>query len=114
MPRPQGRHGGGEHAILIDGLAQEGRKLNEAGQALDGLTDNAHAVLRSLGEQRGALKGVQRKVLDMANTLGLSNGVIRAIESRQFWDKMLVYGGMLFTLLPLWFAFVYLRRATEE
>ena len=42
------------------------------------------AVLGSLGEQRSSLKGVQRKVLDIASTLGVSNSVLRAIESRQF------------------------------
>ncbi len=56
---------------------------------IDHLTGNAIAVLGSLGEQRSSLKGVQRKVLDMASTLGVSNSVIRTIESRQFWDKML-------------------------
>jgi|TARA_B110001469_G_C9494076_1_gene247069 Golgi SNAP receptor complex protein 2 len=68
------------------------------------------AVLGSLGEQRSSLKGVQRKVLDIASTLGVSNSVLRAIESRQFWDKMLVYGGMLLTLALLWLVFVRMRR----
>ena len=77
---------------------------------LDHLTGNAMAVLGSLGEQRSSLKGVQRKVLDIASTLGVSNSVIRAIESRQFWDKMLVYGGMLLTLVLLWLVFVRMRR----
>ena len=77
---------------------------------LDHLTGNAMAVLGSLGEQRSSLKGVQRKVLDIASTLGVSNSVIRAIESRQFWDKMLVYGGMLLTLALLWLVFVRMRR----
>ena len=52
-------------------------------------------------------------MLDIASTLGVSNSVIRAIESRQFWDKMLVYGGMLLTLALLWFVFVRTQRGTE-
>jgi hypothetical protein len=32
-------------------------------------------------------------VLDMATTLGVSNNVIRMIERRKFWDKVLLYGG---------------------
>ena len=35
---------------------------------------------------------------DVAEKIGLSNNVLRMIESRQFWDKMLLYGGMLLTL----------------
>ena len=77
---------------------------------IDHLTGNAIAVLGSLGEQRSSLKGVQRKVLDIASTLGVSNSVMRAIESRQFWDKMLVYGGMLLTMALLWLVFVRMRR----
>lgn len=42
----------------------------------------------------------------MGNTLGLSRSVMRMIENRQNLDKMLVYGGMLLTLLFL-FALLY-------
>lgn len=41
----------------------------------------------------------------MGNTLGLSRSVMRMIENRQTMDKMLVYGGMIFTLI---FIFVLL------
>ena len=77
---------------------------------LDHLTGNAMSVLGALSDQRSSLKGVQRKVLDIASTLGVSNSVLRAIESRQFWDKILVYGGMLLTLALLWLVFVRMRR----
>ena len=98
------------HAISIDALQKESQSLSGAHSQLDHLTGNAMAVLGALGEQRSSLKGVQRKVLDIASTLGVSNSVIRAIESRQFWDKMLVYGGMLLTLSLLWLVFVRMRR----
>ena len=45
-----------------------------------------------------------------ASTLGMSNQVLRLIETRQFWDKVLVYGGMLLTLALLYFVFFRLRR----
>ena len=110
----QRRNGAGDsHSISIDALAKETRDLNGAHAQLDQLTGNASAVLGALNEQRSSLKGIQRKVLDMASTLGVSNSVIRTIESRQFWDKMLVYGGMLLTLALLWFVFVRTQRGTE-
>merc|ERR1712070_483321 len=102
-----------QHAILIDGLVAESRSLRSADLELDSLTGNANSVLHTLGQQSASLKGIQRKVLDVASTLGVSNSVIRAIESRQFWDKMLVYGGMLLTLALLYFVFV-MRRASDE
>ena len=45
----------------------------------------------------------------MATTLGVSNSVMRLIERRQFWDKLLVYGGMVFILALLWFVWKHLR-----
>ena len=60
-------------------------------------------MLDQLGQQRGALKGVHKRVLDLATTLGVSNSVMKMIERRQFLDKLLVYGGMLAVLALLWF-----------
>ena len=105
----QRRNGGGEHAITIDAAARESRNLNEAGSQLDALQEHATASLNALVQQRSSLKGVHRKVLDMAATLGLSNNVMRVIERRQFWDKLLLYGGMLATLALMWFVFKYMR-----
>ena len=105
----QRRNGGGEHAITIDAAARESRNLNEAGSQLDALQEHATASLNALVQQRSSLKGVHRKVLDMAATLGLSNNVMPVIERRQFWDKLLLYGGMLATLALMWFVFKYMR-----
>ena len=99
-----GGRGGGEHAIDINGIAaHESRRLHESDSAIDGLTGNATAVLDQLGQQRGALKGVHKRVLDLSTTLGVSNSVMKMIERRQFLDKLLVYGGMLAVLALLWF-----------
>ena len=99
-----GGRGGGEHAIDINGFAaHESRRPHESDSAIDGLTGNATAVLDQLGQQRGALKGVHKRVLDLATTLGVSNSVMKMIERRQFLDKLLVYGGMLAVLALLWF-----------
>ena len=78
-----GGRGGGEHAIDINGFAaHESRRLHESDSAIDGLTGNATAVLDQLGQQRGALKGVHKRVLDLATTLGVSNSVMKMIERR--------------------------------
>ena len=106
----QRRNGGGEHAITIDAQARESRQLNDAGAQLDALQEHAMSSLNALMAQRSSLKGVQKKVLDMAATLGLSNNVLRMIERREFWDKVLLYGGMLATLALIWFVMRYMRR----
>ena len=111
-----GGRGGGDHAIDINGFAaHESRRLHESDSAIDGLTGNATAVLDQLGQQRGALKGVHKRVLDLATTLGVSNSVMKMIERRQFLDKLLVYGGMLAVLALLWFVHrVRISGAGEE
>ncbi|EOD28410.1 hypothetical protein EMIHUDRAFT_253095 [Emiliania huxleyi CCMP1516] len=108
------RHNGGDqHAIAMDGLLDESKRIREADSQLDAFIGNGYAVLEALGQQRSALKGIERKVLDLANTLGVSNSVMRVIERRQLVDKAIVYGGMLLTLWLLWFVFVHLRRPAE-
>ena len=108
------RENGDQHTISMDNLLKENANIRQADAQLDALTSNAYAVLSSLGQQRSSLKGIERKVLDFANTLGLSNNVMRTIERRQLVDKFIIYGGMLMTLALLWFVFVHLRRPASE
>lgn len=50
---------------------------------LDDFIAQGRAVLDDLVEQRTMLKGTQRRLLDAANTLGLSKDVIGWIERRR-------------------------------
>ncbi|XP_051850863.1 Golgi SNAP receptor complex member 2 isoform X2 [Antechinus flavipes] len=52
--------------------------------------------------------GTQKKILDIANTLGLSNTVMRLIEKRAFQDKYLMIGGMLLTCVIMFLVVQYL------
>ncbi|XP_069607434.1 Golgi SNAP receptor complex member 2 isoform X2 [Ranitomeya imitator] len=52
--------------------------------------------------------GTQKKILDVANMLGLSNTVMRLIEKRAFQDKVIMIGGMLLTCLLMFLVFKYL------
>lgn len=103
------RNGGGEHAINIEAFAKHTQQLNDVSGQVDDHLNSAYASLHALQSQRDALKGVQKKVRDVAATLGLSNSVLRAIESRQFWDQVLLLGGMVLTLALLWFCYRYMR-----
>lgn len=59
------------------------------------------AILGRMAGQRDALKAVHRKVLDVANQLGLSDSLLRVIDKRQRVDKIITYGGMLVVVLVL-------------
>ncbi|XP_073539239.1 Golgi SNAP receptor complex member 2 isoform X2 [Phyllobates terribilis] len=52
--------------------------------------------------------GTQKKILDVANMLGLSNTVMRLIEKRAFQDKVIMIGGMLLTCVLMFLVFKYL------
>ncbi|XP_060111723.1 Golgi SNAP receptor complex member 2 isoform X2 [Heteronotia binoei] len=52
--------------------------------------------------------GTQRKILDVANMLGLSNTVMRLIEKRAFQDKYFMLGGMVVTCVVMFLVVHYL------
>jgi len=94
-----GEAGGGETSILIDRALQHQDGLNRSNKYLGDMLTQGSEILSNLREQRGTLKGVQKKILDVANTLGMSNTVIRLIERRSEGDKYILWGGMLGTCI---------------
>jgi Golgi SNAP receptor complex protein 2 len=56
-------------------------------------------IIGSMAGQRERLKATHRKVLDVLNTVGLSDSVLRLVERRHRLDKILVYGGMITTVV---------------
>ncbi|XP_054657487.1 Golgi SNAP receptor complex member 2 isoform X3 [Grus americana] len=52
--------------------------------------------------------GTHRKILDVANMLGLSNTVMRLIEKRAFQDKYFMIGGMILTCVIMFLVVQYL------
>ena len=97
------RTGGGEQAKLMDQYQNERESINRSGRMLNDYIDMARNSLDSLHRQRDYIKGFQRTLYSMGNTLGLSQGVMRIASRRNRGDKILVYGGMIFTLI-----FIYL------
>ena len=49
-------------------------------------------------------------MLDVMNTMGISNSLIRVIERRQTTDLLFLFAGMAFTLVALYLTWVYVRR----
>lgn len=64
------------------------------------------STLETLRSQREKLKGAHKRILDIGNTLGLSNHTMRLIEKRISEDKYVVYAGMGVSLLII-FIFLY-------
>lgn len=53
------------------------------------------------------MKGARKRIIDIANTLGLSNTTISLIEKRARQDKLILFGGMFFTLFVITIVIVY-------
>ncbi|EPT04462.1 hypothetical protein FOMPIDRAFT_1113481 [Fomitopsis schrenkii] len=75
---------------------------------LDDFIAQGRAVLDDFVEQRTMLKGTQRRLLDAANTLGLSKDVIGWIERRSTQDMYIFFAGAIFTFVCFYFIWRYL------
>lgn len=64
-------------------------------------------VLENLKAQRDTIKGTHRRILDIANTLGLSNSTMRFIERRAYQDKFVLLGGIIITLFIVAIVVIY-------
>ncbi|KIJ67878.1 hypothetical protein HYDPIDRAFT_107406 [Hydnomerulius pinastri MD-312] len=75
---------------------------------LDEFLAQGREVLDNLVDQRNVLKGTQKRLLDAANTLGLSRDVIGWIERRSTQDMYIFFGGAVFTFFCFYLIWRYL------
>ncbi|ELT94374.1 hypothetical protein CAPTEDRAFT_152195 [Capitella teleta] len=94
-------------SIHMDAELQQHQNLQNSHRQMDDLLTHGSSIIGNLRDQRGMLKGVHKKMLDVANTLGLSNTVMRLIERRTTQDKVILYGGMVLTLVIMFFIWKY-------
>ncbi|KAM6450056.1 Golgi SNAP receptor complex member 2 isoform 1-T1 [Liasis olivaceus] len=94
--------------IPIDETLQFNESLQNAHRGMDDLIGSGTSILQGLRDQRVTLKGTHKKIMDVANMLGLSNTVMRLIEKRAFQDKYFMIGGMLVTCIIMFLVLQYL------
>lgn len=95
-------------SIPIDETIQFNSSLHSAHTGMDELLGSGRSILNGLIDQRSTLKGTHKKMLDVANMLGLSNTVMRLIERRATQDKFIMIGGMLLTCIFMFLVIRYL------
>lgn len=98
-----------ETTILIDQALQHQGSLSRTNRYMDDVLGQGAEILKGLQDQRDVLKGAKRKILDVANTLGMSDTVIRLIERRSVGDKYILVGGMLSTCLFMFLVIWYFK-----
>ncbi|KAH8828177.1 synaptobrevin [Flagelloscypha sp. PMI_526] len=82
--------------------------INNTSQQLDDFIAQGRDVLNDLVDQRTMLKGTKRRLLDAANTLGLSRDVIGWVERRSTQDTYIFFGGAIFTFFCFYLILKYL------
>nr|XP_029729039.1 probable Golgi SNAP receptor complex member 2 [Aedes albopictus] len=88
-----------ETSIDIDYSLQHHNSMQNAHRGVDEMLWTGSNILDGLRNQRETLKGAKKRILDVGNTLGLSNQTMKMIERRLAEDKYVMIGGMIVTLL---------------
>ncbi len=83
--------------------------MSSTNAALDEYLERGRAVLGDLGDQRDMLKGTQKKLYSVGNTLGISGDTIRMVERRAKQDKWIFWAGVIVFVLFCWLVIHYLR-----
>ncbi|KAL0850147.1 hypothetical protein ABMA28_012023 [Loxostege sticticalis] len=102
------RFGHDHTAITVDYMAQEQTSLVNSHRHVDEMLHTGSNILDTLRYNRDTLKGAHRRLIDLANTLGLSNATISLIERRVSQDKYVLFGGMFVTLAVIVLVVIYL------
>ncbi|EIW82803.1 hypothetical protein CONPUDRAFT_101153 [Coniophora puteana RWD-64-598 SS2] len=100
--------GMGNSALRETHALHEHTFLHETETRLDEFLAQGREVLDSLVDQRAVLKGTQRRLLDAANTLGMSREVVGWIERRSTQDMYIFFGGAVITFVCFFFIWKYL------
>ncbi|KAJ2946386.1 hypothetical protein O0L34_g12430 [Tuta absoluta] len=99
---------GNDHtSINVDYLAQEQNSLQNSHRNVDDMLHTGTNILDTLKYNRETLKGAHRRIIDLANTLGLSNATISLIERRVQQDKYVLFGGMFVTIAVIVLVIIY-------
>ncbi|ANM61349.1 membrin 11 [Arabidopsis thaliana] len=94
--------GEGAHILQIfDEEAQAMSSVKNSKRMLEESFSSGVAILSKYAEQRDRLKSAQRKALDVLNTVGLSNSVLRLIERRNRVDTWIKYAAFFRTAIAL-------------
>ncbi|XP_018834170.2 membrin-11-like [Juglans regia] len=95
-----GRANGESHVLRIfDDEAQARQSYRNSARMLEEASSTGEAILSAMSGSRERLKKAHRKALDVLNTVGLSNSVLKLIERRHRVDNWIKYAGMILTLV---------------
>jgi golgi SNAP receptor complex member 2 len=90
-------------------LAKERASLGNSNQTADRIIEIGQSVHASLVNQNLRLEGSRSRVSEILGTLGMSQSLMKAIERKVGQDRVLVYGGMVVTIVVLFLVWWFLK-----
>uniref|UniRef100_A0A7S0ZK01 Uncharacterized protein n=1 Tax=Timspurckia oligopyrenoides TaxID=708627 RepID=A0A7S0ZK01_9RHOD len=100
-----GGFGGGNGPMYS--FEEEAKMLNSSNSTVDTILMTGRSALDSLQLQGATLKGTKRKMLDVANSMGVSKKLIRSIEKKENETAVIIYGGMIILSFVLVVLFIW-------
>ena len=94
--------------VDLEAAVSESSSLDRSQGMVQSYISIGRDTLEDLYSQKEKLKGVQRKALDILNYLGLSQTIMKNVESRDTIDKWITYVGM-FAITCILLAILYYR-----
>ena len=94
---------------LIDLYTKEEESLQNSLKMINNYTEMGIHTLESLNNQRSTLKMAQTKLLDVLNTMGISNTLINVIRRKEGSNATLTYSCMILTIVIICAALYYFR-----
>jgi Golgi SNAP receptor complex protein 2 len=98
------------HTNAIDSQIRTQESLIRSNNMINELQSMTNNALESVRSQGNFLKSARKRALDVMNTLGLSNSLIKMIERREGINAIITYACMIFTFLVIIFTYYYFRR----
>lgn len=103
-----GGGGGGDAVIGMRTGAQENSgALERSANVVTGILETGQGAMERLMGQKGRLRKVKRRMLDVMNGIGVDRRIIASIERREYSDVMLLYGLMLVMVVLLGMAVLW-------
>ncbi|KAL8172435.1 hypothetical protein V2J09_024239 [Rumex salicifolius] len=108
-------NGDSAHVMRIfDDEAQAMHSARNSARMMEEAYSTGVAILSKFSEQREHMKSAQRKALDILNTVGLSNSVLKLIERRNRVDTWIKYAGMIVTIVIVIMFWRWTRRRQQK
>ena len=92
---------------LVELYSKEEDSINHSIQSIDNMQEMGKLVMGSMDRQKETLRNSRNRMSTLMNYLGLSNSLMKRISEHEYYDRLILYGGMILTCLVLYLLYIY-------